>query len=432
MPLRLVHFADLHLGVTRGGRRSPSSGLNQRIDDVCARLDEVCDVVEQEEVHAVLFAGDAFANQRPDPTLQSLFATRIRRMARAGAGVFLLIGNHDLPRSTVQVHPFSIYAALEVAGVVVGDRARVYRLPLGEGAPAPELQVAALPHFSRQAVLARLPDETEDPDRVIQDQITQTVRELGTQVDPSAPAVFVGHCHVAQADVGGAGRLFDVSDIEVALSTLTTGQPFPYYALGHLHRSQVLAADPFVTYSGSLERVDFGEGERIDIGADGSVRRREAEPKGFYRLDVVTRDGKWTLESEPDFRTVDARPFVTLRVGDLDATEPAEDLERRFRAVRSHGVLLDGAFVRVTGAVSDPSSRRRVTATATRDLAPEAYDVELDLVTHEATTVRDPRFARAMTPTDALDRYLETRDDWAEDREALIKLGRELIREVVA
>ena len=105
--LRVIHFADLHLGVEAGGRPNPDTGLNQRIHDVCDRLDELCAVAEEEEVDAVLFAGDAFKNQHPSPTLQNLFAKRVRRLARSGAAVFLLVGNHDLPRSAGLAHPFS-------------------------------------------------------------------------------------------------------------------------------------------------------------------------------------------------------------------------------------------------------------------------------------------------------------------------------------
>lgn len=418
--LRLLHFADLHLGVQSGGRIDPVTGLNQRIIDVCDRFDEICAVAEAENVHAVLFAGDAFNNQHPNPTLQSLFAARVRRLARSGAAVFLLIGNHDLPKMASLAHPFSIYEALEVQGVVVGERAQIYELPLRDGT---RLQVGALPHFSRQQVLAR---HGEDVD--IAEQVARTVRALGDGVDASRPAVFVGHCHVNQADVGDAQSLFGVSDVELPLSSLTSAQPFSYFALGHVHRSQVLAHDPFVAYPGSLERVDYGEGERIDIAADGATRVREAEAKGFFRFDLTEADG-WSLAGPPGFRTVNARRFVTVRVGKLDTADPCADLARRVDVVRAQGIDLGDAYVRITGSVAS-TERARVTNTFARSLLPTAYDVRLVLETVERDLVRDPRFANAMSEVEALDRYLESREDWADDRDELRRLGRELIAEV--
>jgi DNA repair protein SbcD/Mre11 len=421
--VRLLHFADLHLGVQSGGRLDPVTGLTQRIVDVCDRLDEVCAVAEAEGVHAVLFAGDAFNNQHPNPTLQSLFASRVKRLARSGSAVFLLIGNHDLPKMASLAHPFSIYEALEVEGVVVGDRASLYRLPLREGAPAPVLQVAALPHFSSQQVMARY-----GPDVDIDEQVAKTVRQLGSQVDPTLPCVFVGHCHVNQAEVGEGQTFFGVSDIEILLSTLTSGQPFPYYALGHIHKRQVLSDDPFVAYPGSLERVDYGEGERIDVGPNGSIKRSAPEDKGFYTIDLAGPE--WKLSEPPAFRTVNARRFVTLRLGELEVADPVADVASRVASLRTAGVVLDDAFVRVRGSIS-AADRGRINIASVRAIVPEAYEVSLALETDQGVLVRDPRFATVMSEVEALDRYLETRDDWTEDSKELRALGRELIAEVL-
>ena len=427
--LRVLHFADLHLGVETGGRPNASTGLNQRIHDVCDRLDEVCETVERDGVHAVVFAGDAFKHQHPTPTLQSLFAARIRRMARAGASVFLLVGNHDLPKMAGLAHPFSIYSALEVEGVVVGDRAAVYELPLPPGAPAAVLQVGALPHFSRQQVLAKLQD-ADDLDAMIEQRLAETVRSLGETVDPSLPAVFAGHCHVGKARVGDAQSLFGVSDVEVSLSTLLAAGGFPYYALGHVHGCQVLNEDPFVAYSGSLERVDFGEGERFDVAGDGAVTKHASEPKGFYRLDLVRDGGHWRLAGAPEFREVSARRFVTVRIGRLESGDPTADLERRLTHAREAGFESSDAFVRVVAEI-DASDRGRVASSSARALLDDAYDVRVALEVTERALVRDPRFADRMSELDALKRFLETREDWATDRDELYRLGRELIAEVL-
>jgi DNA repair protein SbcD/Mre11 len=427
--LKILHFADLHLGVESGGRLHPGTGLNQRVVDVCDRLDELCRAVEEEGIHAVLFAGDAFKNQHPTPTLQSLFAKAIRRLRRAGAAVFLLIGNHDLPRMGGLAHPFSIYEALEVEGVVIGDKAQMYRLPLSPGAPAPELQVAALPHFSLHNALALADAAIEDPKDWVQGLVASAVLKLGSEIDPTRPAVFVGHCHVNQARIGESQNMFGISDIEIVLSTLTSTQAFPYYALGHLHTTQVLSEDPFVAYSGSLDRVDFSEGEVVDVSATGSVKRKEAERKGFYVARLATGDNGWRLADPPEFRAVNARGFVTLRLGELTGDDPLEEVHRRIDAARAAGVELDDAFVRITATI-DATDRQRLPVGAIRDLIEEAYVVRVALDTLDPPTTRDPRFAKQMSEIEALDRFLETRVAWASEKDELARLGRELIVEV--
>jgi hypothetical protein len=174
--------------------------------------------------------------------------------------------------------------------------------------------------------------------------------------------------------------------------------------------------------------MDFGEGERVDVGRDGGVTRRPAEPKGFFRVDLDAAG--WHLRDEPHFVEVDARRFVTLRLGDLDADRPSDDIAARVEHARASGVVLDDAFVRVSGTV-ETSDRSRVSSAAVRDAIPEAYDVVIALESRSAALVRDPRFAHRMSETQALDHYIETREDWADDAEELRRLGRELIAEVL-
>ena len=426
--VRLIHFADLHLGVEAGGRPNRATGLNQRVHDVCDRLDELCSVAEDEGVHVVLFCGDTFKHQHPTPTLQRLFAQRMRRLARAGIRVFLLIGNHDLPKMAALAHPLEIYEALEVEGVVIGDRARLYAIALADGV---ELQVGALPHFSRSQVLSKM-DDTDDRDATIEHAISQAVRRLADEVDPAQPAVFCGHCHVNQAVVSTSQAMFGLSDIEVPLSTLASTGAFAYYALGHIHHRQVLSTEPFVAYSGSLERIDFSEGEVAVVGANAAVERRQREAKGFYRFDLVQRGDRWTLDGAPAFREVSARPFITLRI-EMDATgDPTAEVIGRIEAARSAGCTFESAFVKVAVTL-DASDRGRLRHRDIRDAVAEAYDCRVAVTAaDDAVAVRDPRFAERMGEEEALERYLETRQDWAPDREELSRLGRALIREVLA
>lgn len=431
--VRALHFADLHLGVEAGGRPNPATGLNQRVHDVLARLDEVCACVEQEDVHLVVFAGDAFKHQHPTPTLQSLFAARMRRLARAGARVFLLVGNHDLPRMASLAHPFSIYSALEVEGVVVGDRAQVYRLDVG-GPAGTGVQVAALPHFSRHQVVSTLPDDAtqERLDDLIRDAVEAQVRAMASEIDASAPAVFAGHCHVNQARVTDAQQLFGVSDLEVTMSSLVSGGAFPYYALGHLHSRQVLSSDPYVVYSGSLERVDFGEGETFKVAPDGRVRRTGAEAKGFYRFDLRHAGGRWELDGEPSFRPVAARRFVTVTMTVPADTEPNESVVAQLGRAREAGADLTDAFVKLHVTL-EATDRARLRYRVVKDACAEAYDVRVSAqAPDDSMHVRDPRFAARMAEAEALERYLETKDEWADDLPGLLAAGRALIEEVLA
>ncbi|MFN2167011.1 MAG: exonuclease SbcCD subunit D, partial [Anaerolineae bacterium] len=95
--IRLLHLADLHIGMENYGQLDPATGLNGRVMDFLRRLNEAVDYALENEIDLVLFAGDAYKSRDPNSTYRREFARRIKRLADAGIPVVLLVGNHDLP-----------------------------------------------------------------------------------------------------------------------------------------------------------------------------------------------------------------------------------------------------------------------------------------------------------------------------------------------
>jgi exonuclease SbcD len=76
--INILHLADVHIGMENYGRFDANSGLNSRVLDFLRRLSEAVDYALDHEVDLCIFAGDAYKNQRPNPTLQREFARRIK------------------------------------------------------------------------------------------------------------------------------------------------------------------------------------------------------------------------------------------------------------------------------------------------------------------------------------------------------------------
>ncbi|MDP6825038.1 MAG: metallophosphoesterase, partial [Dehalococcoidales bacterium] len=66
--MRIVHLADLHLGVESYGRLDPTTGLSSRLLDCLTALDKVVDYALENKVDLVLFCGDAYKTREPSPT----------------------------------------------------------------------------------------------------------------------------------------------------------------------------------------------------------------------------------------------------------------------------------------------------------------------------------------------------------------------------
>ncbi len=83
--MRILHFADLHLGVENySGGNNPETGLSWRFHDFLAALDEVVVYALNNAVDLVLFCGDAYKSRDPSQTHQREFARRIWELASAG------------------------------------------------------------------------------------------------------------------------------------------------------------------------------------------------------------------------------------------------------------------------------------------------------------------------------------------------------------
>ena len=106
-PIRVLHFADVHIGMENYGVTDPETGVSSRALDFLARMDDMIDYAREGDVDLVIFAGDAFRGRSPNPTYQREFAARIRQLSQLAPTV-LLVGNHDTPMNAAKASSIEI------------------------------------------------------------------------------------------------------------------------------------------------------------------------------------------------------------------------------------------------------------------------------------------------------------------------------------
>jgi exonuclease SbcD len=305
--IRLLHFSDLHLGVENYGRLDPKTGLSTRLGDYLCSLDSLVDYALAEDIHIVVFCGDAYHTVHPSPTNQREFARRIRRLSEAGIAVFLLIGNHDLPLAAGKAESTAIFGTLGVPHVVVGDTVATYCIETAGG----PLQMVALPWPVRSHLLTKAQYRGRTAEQ-INEELAAAVTNLVTReienLDPKLPAVLAAHITVFGAEAGyGPQRSVFLGRDVIVPNSLLASPAFDYVALGHLHRHQVVRENhPPVVYAGSLERIDFGE---------------EKEDKGFVVVELDKGHAEYRFISLP------VRDFLTIEVEAKGADPTAQVLE---------------------------------------------------------------------------------------------------------
>ena len=406
--MRILHFSDVHIGVESYGSTDPDTGLSSRLADFLATFDEVVDFALDNAVDLVLFAGDAYKSRDPSQTHQREFAKRIARLSQADMPVFLLLGNHDLPHIASRATALDIFHTLAVPGVTIGDRLDTY-LVQTRGGP---LQVIALPWIRRSAFLAR--DETRN---LTIDQINQQLEERVTNLlarqrralDPTIPAVVVAHVSLNTAKTSSEQSMLLGRDPILMQSTLAHPS-LDYVALGHIHKHQVLSQNPHVAYSGSLERIDFGE---------------ENDDKGFCLIDLDPPKPQGQRLTDFTFHHVKARPFLTIEVK-VDASEdPTEEV---LKAIARRHVA--GSIVRIK--VTMPQEvEARLREDEVRNALPETQFVTPIVrdVLREHRTRLGSIPVEGLSPQEALRLYLETANVPPERAKLLLSYGEALINE---
>ena len=402
--IRILHLADLHIGMENYGRLDPATGLNGRVMDFLRRLSEVVEFALENEVDLVLFAGDAYKSRDPNSTYRREFARRIKRLADHGIPVVLLVGNHDLPAQERRASSIEIFRTLEVSNVLVAGHDRLYSLTTRRGE---KIQVATVPYPIRQRLLAH--EEHKDKtiaelDVLVQQLVAENIEALAAQVDPSMPAVLVGHFSVSDAKYGSERSVMLGRDV-VVLKSVLANPAWDYVALGHIHRHQELngGQPPPIVYCGSLERIDFGE---------------EKEPKGFVIADVRRGHAEW------QFHPVTARRFVTIRADVRDEPDPSKAV---LEAITQQEV--DDSVVRVIIQARPEQEELLNDAEIRRALDDAYYVASISKDIERAYRQRlGTESAEGLTPAELLARYLQSKETAPDRIEVLLHYAAEIFQ----
>ncbi|WP_376790301.1 exonuclease SbcCD subunit D [Thermoflexus sp.] len=393
-PIRVLHFADLHIGIETYGQIDPQTGLNRRVVDFLQAFDHVVEHAIEGEADLVLFCGDAFKNRDPSPTYLREFAARLRRLLEAGIPVFLLVGNHDLPGMEKRATPLDIFGEFrpllrEGERLMVGRREAVHRIRTRRGL----LQLIAMPFPMRARLLKdeawrNLP--AEELDHKLREALYLLLRRmLETEIDPALPTIVAGHFSIEGAVYGSERQVMIGHDV-VLPPSMFQYSAIDYVALGHIHKHQEVGnGSPPIVYSGSVERVDFTE---------------EGEPKGFCWVEVRRGKTQWRFVELP------ARRFITLSIDLRNASDPEM---AAIAQIRRDALSLREAVVRVRLRIR-PEQGERLREIRIREELEKAGAFYVSAIQMEREEARRARIALSeverLTPLELLERYLESQD----------------------
>jgi exonuclease SbcD len=223
--IRFIHAADIHLG----SFLHIAGEIPENIQRVfrTATMDafkRICDAAIRHQVDFIVISGDLYDREARSVAACRLFAEECKRLNEAGIPVYVIAGNHDPLRE--QPYIFELPQNVKVFG---GNEPEAYPVSGKDGQTI--ARVIGQSYLSR-AESRRMHLNYHCPDRGIWN---------------------IGLLHT-QLDLGSS------TYVPCSLPELKEKNDIHYWALGHIHKPQLLTQSiPVISYSGIPQGRDFGE-----------------------------------------------------------------------------------------------------------------------------------------------------------------------------
>lgn len=407
--MKIIHCADLHIGL-ENGPIDKETMFPLRVQDFLDSFDAMVAFAIQEEVDAILIAGDIFHRNNPNPMLLNAFASRISEVAES-LPVVILVGNHDTPGPLHRRSSVDVFGELRLPNVYLGNKFETVVVKTKSGS----LQVTTFPYPTRHIVSDGSLVSWEDYHERVRDVLIR----LRQDIDVSIPSVFLGHFTVSGSKFGSERPLIIGNDAEVDIFELLNWEPgdgpvlslWDYFALGHIHYHQEVFDSPPIIYAGSLDRVDFGD---------------EGVHKGFVLVNISkTEDKAVHFYTSWEFIDVDARPMKTVEINAVGQKRPYKKITDVVSKID-----IDGAIVKALIEVDTKASVPLEEFTKLLYEQGAKWVVGVSIKTPIDTTTRldGDRSASSYTNVELLEVYFQDVEDDAEYNE-LMDLAEDIMSE---
>ncbi len=218
---RFIHTADIHLDSPLKGLEAHEDAPVEEIRGATRRaFDNLIDLAIEEEVVFVLIAGDLYDGDWKDYNTGLYFAGRMGRLDKAGIKVFIVSGNHDAASNTTRAMPLP-------------DNVTIF--------------THKKPEFIKLDGLGVIIHGQSYPTKV-------TTENLAAGYPQRDAEYFnIGLLHTSLT-----GRENHENYAPCSLDELKS-KGYDYWALGHVHKREIVSEDPKVIFPGNIQGRKINE-----------------------------------------------------------------------------------------------------------------------------------------------------------------------------
>lgn len=258
--MRILHTSDWHLGQNffNKNRRSEHQAF----------LDWLLETAKENDVNAIIVAGDIFDTSTPPSYARELYNQFVVEANKLGCQLVLLGGNHDSVSVLNESRNLLKYLRADVvANASEEDKEQVISILDSDGEVG--ALVCAIPFIRPQDVMhsqsgVKATEKQQQLGEAIKAhyhrlylEAQSQQRELEAKLGKKVPIIATGHLTAL-----GVTQSESVRDIYIGTLEGFASDAFPpadYIALGHIHRPQIVGKKEHIRYSGSPIPLSFDE-----------------------------------------------------------------------------------------------------------------------------------------------------------------------------
>ncbi|EPJ9999061.1 exonuclease subunit SbcD [Proteus mirabilis] len=254
--MRIIHTSDWHLG--------QYFFTKTRAQEHQQFLDWLLAQIREQQVDAVIVAGDIFDTGSPPSYARELYNRFVVAIRDTQCQLIILGGNHDSVATLNESK--SLLACLNTT-VIANVHTEPPQAPiiLYQKNHTPGALLCAIPYLRpRDMINSKSGQSGADKQGALKEAIAdyyqrqyQAALDLRKQLNVNIPIIATGHLTTIGASVSDSVREIYIGTLEAFNATLFP--PFDYIALGHIHRPQRVNKSGHIRYSGSPIPLSFDE-----------------------------------------------------------------------------------------------------------------------------------------------------------------------------
>ncbi|MBG5974577.1 exonuclease subunit SbcD [Proteus mirabilis] len=254
--MRIIHTSDWHLG--------QYFFTKTRAQEHQQFLDWLLAQIREQQVDAVIVAGDIFDTGSPPSYARELYNRFVVAIRDTQCQLIILGGNHDSVATLNESK--SLLACLNTT-VIANVHTETPQAPiiLYQKNHTPGALLCAIPYLRpRDMINSKSGQSGADKQGALKEAIAdyyqrqyQAALDLRKQLNVNIPIIATGHLTTIGASVSDSVREIYIGTLEAFNATLFP--PFDYIALGHIHRPERVNKSGHIRYSGSPIPLSFDE-----------------------------------------------------------------------------------------------------------------------------------------------------------------------------